>query len=496
MSEDKASYRQIFKATSLFGGVQIFIIILSVLRSKIIAVLLGPTGMGIVGLLTATTGLVAGITNFGLGTSAVREIAAANETGEKLKISKTITVFRRLVWITGTLGMILTIIFSKFLSEFTFGNSKYTLGFVWLSITLLFNQLTSGQDVLLQGMRKLKSLAKANVFGSLFGLIISFPLYYYYGLEGIVPALIISSFSVLLVTSFFAKSIKINSFNLTYIETIRNGQGMLKLGFFLSLSGLISLGASYLVRIYISNIGGIAEVGLYNAGFAIISTYVGLVFSAMATDYYPRLSGVSNDNKKSAILINQQAEIAILILAPILCIFLIFIDWVVIILYSEQFIAVNGMIHYAALGMIFKAASWSIAFIVLAKGDSKSFFWNELIANCYLLIFNLIGYKLMGLDGLGVSFIFGYFFYFLQIYFFAKIKYEFYVEREFFKIFIIQFLFVLICFVIIKFIENPYNYLIGILVIIVSSMFTLKEMDKRIGFLNAYNNFKNRNNGK
>jgi O-antigen/teichoic acid export membrane protein len=158
---------------------------------------------------------------------------------------------------------------------------------------------------------------------------------------------------------------------------------MLQMGFMISLSGLLAVGASYIVRIFISRTGGVEQVGLYNAGFAIINTYVGLVFTAMATDYYPRLSAVAHDNRLCKQTINQQAEIAILILAPILVVFLTFINWVVILLYSRQFIAVNGMIYWAALGMFFKAASWSIAFIFLAKGSSKLFFWNELIANIY-----------------------------------------------------------------------------------------------------------------
>ncbi len=471
-------------------------IIISIMRSKAIALLLGPTGIGVAGLLTATTGLVAGLTNFGLGINAIREIAAANETDEEDTVAKTITVFRRLVWMTGSLGMILTIIFSKYLSELTFGNSDYTYGFIFLSVTLLLNQLISGQDALLQGMRKLKALAKANVFGSLLSLLISVPIFYYYKLDGIIPGLIISAGCLLLVTWCFAKDIHVKAVALTLSETLANGKGMLKLGFFLSISGLIGLGASYIVRIYITKIGGIADVGLYNAGFAIISTYVGLVFTAMGTDYYPRLSGVSTDNKKAAILINQQAEIAILILAPILCGFLIYIDWVVIILYSKEFIGVNGMIHYAALGMIFKAVSWAIGFIVLAKGSSNAFFWNELIANSYQLVFNLIGYKIMGLDGLGMSFIAGYLVYLLQIFWFARHYYSFYFEKGFFKVFFIQFTMLCSCFAIITTIAAPYNYVVGTLVIIGSSMFTFKEMDKRIGFANIIENFKNRNNSK
>ena len=111
---------------------------------------------------------------------------------------------------------------------------------------------------------------------------------------------------------------------------------MLKMGLMLSLSGLISTGASYIVRVFISKTGSLDDVGLYNAGFAIIGTYVGLVFTAMSTDYYPRLSGVAHDNDKANLLINQQAEIAILIIAPILTVFIIFINWAVILLYSRE----------------------------------------------------------------------------------------------------------------------------------------------------------------
>jgi O-antigen/teichoic acid export membrane protein len=165
MSEEKSSYRQIMKATSIFGGVQVFNIFIAIIRSKAIAVLLGPAGMGIAGLLTATTGLVASLSNFGLGTSAVKDIAEAYGTGDEPRIAKTAAVFKRLVWITGLVGATITLMLSPWLSELTFGNKDYTWSFILLSVTLLLGQLTSGQNVILQGIRKLKYLASANVWG-------------------------------------------------------------------------------------------------------------------------------------------------------------------------------------------------------------------------------------------------------------------------------------------------------------------------------------------
>jgi O-antigen/teichoic acid export membrane protein len=481
MTEQQTSYRQIFKATSLFGGVQVFNIIISVIRSKFIALLLGPTGMGISGLLTSTSGFITALTNFGLGTSAVKDVASASSTNDEVRISTVVTVLRRLVWVTGLLGMILTSVLSPWLSEITFGNRDYTLAFIWISVTLLFQQLSSGQLVLLQGLRKLNYLAKANMAGALIGLLISVPIYFKWRIDGIVPVIILSSFSGTALSWYFARKTKIKSLKISGRRTIEEGKAMLKMGFILSMSGLISLGGSYIIRIYISNTGGVEQVGLYSAGFAIITTYVGMVFTAMSTDYYPRLSSIANDNIRATDLINQQAEVAILILAPILSVFLIFINWVVVILYSQKFVGVNEMIHWAALGMYFKAASWSIGFILLAKGATKIFFWNELIGNFYLLGFNIAGYRVAGLEGLGMSFLASYFVYSIQIFLLVKFKYSFSFNKEFCKIASIQFLLGFMCFLVTKILVTPWVFIVGFLIILISTIYSIHKLNQKTG---------------
>lgn len=468
------------KATSVFGGVQIFNIIISIIRSKFVAILLGPTGMGISGLLSATLAMIAALTNFGLGTSAVKDIATAQSSGKDARISTVVIVIRRLVWLTGLLGALVTIVFSKLLSQITFGNTEYTWAFIFLSVTLLLNQINVGQKVLLRGMRKISYLAQAGIIGSALGLVTTVPLYYYYGIKGIVPSIIITSVSTLLISWFFASKLKIKPIIVSRGIAIKEGKGMLSLGFIISLSGIISLGASYVVRIYISNIGGVIDVGLYNAGFAIINTYVGLVFTAMGTDYYPRLAASADSNEKSKTIINQQAEIALLIIAPIVMVFLVFINWVVIILYSTKFIPINEMILYAALGIFFKAASWSIAFIFAAKGARKLIFWNELIANSYLLALNIIGYYYWGLTGLGISFLVGYMLYLIQVYVIASIKFEFSFKPEFYKIFSLQLTLAVICLISVKSFDPTIAYMIGSVLIFISVLYTYKELDKRL----------------
>jgi O-antigen/teichoic acid export membrane protein len=263
------------------------------------------------------------------------------------------------------------------------------------------------------------------------------------------------------------------------------------MGFMISLSGLITLGASYIVRIFINYHGGISNVGLYNAGFAIISTYVGLVFMAMGTDYYPRLSAVAHSNALCRATINQQAEIALLIIAPIILIFLVFIHWIVVLLYSNKFVAVNDMILLTSLGMLFRTGSFAIAFIFLAKGASKLYFWNELIANVYILGLNIACYYWMGLTGLGISFLIGYVLYFIQVFILSKFKYDFSFDKAFICIFATQLVLAVSCFLVVKLLPANVAYGIGSVFIVISGWYSWRELDKRMDLKEFASRFKN-----
>lgn len=476
----RKAYQGIFKATSLFGGVQALNILMSVVRSKVIAVLLGPTGMGIAGLLNATTLLVGGVTNFGLRTSAVKDVAAANASGDPEKIATIAVVLRRWSWITGLLGVVMTVALSPWLSQLNFGNRDFTLAIAWVSITLLFAQISSGQMVILQGLQKLRYLAQANVAAVALVLLVSVPVYYVWRNDGIVPVLILSSLLSLALSWYFARKVPIQAIEVSWRTTVTEGKGMLRMGLMLSLGGLITTAATYVLNVFISNQGGVDEVGLHKAGTALITTYVGMIFTAMDTDYYPRLASVAHDDGQARTLINQQAEIAILILAPILNVFLVAIQWIVILLYSRDFVAVNGMIHWAALGMYFKAVSWAIGYILLAKGASKLYFWNEVVANLYILGFNIAGYAIGGLDGLGVSFLLAYILYLVQVYVVAKHRYAFGFSREFYRVFGLQLLLGVLCFCAVKVLPAPWSYGVGGLLILVSTLYAFYELDRRL----------------
>ena len=480
MIETKSSYREAFKATSIFGGVQVFNILIGIARSKIIAVLLGASGYGFVGMLNAPVGFIANLTGLGINFSAIRDISSANEQGDQVKLSTTLKTFRRLIWVTGLMGMLTVLVFSPWLSQWGFGNKNYSLTFVFVSITLLINSISNGQVSVLRGTRRIKDMAKVGLFGYLFGLIASIPFYYYYGMKGIVPAIIISSCITLFISWFYSSKVKIVAVKVSYRESFQQGKQMVQLGVMMTLTSMISNGVSYLVITFINKMGGLSEVGLYNAGWAITNQYTGMVFAAMAADYYPRLAGIHQYNTKIRNMVNQQSEIAVLIIAPVMLLYLTSLPFLIPLFYSSQFMNIIPFTQWVILGMLFKTSAWAMAYIILAKGNIRLFFITETISNVFLLICNITGYYLFGLQGIGIGFVIICILYFFLVWIICMKKYEFCYNKLFYKIFIIQLFLCVIAFLIAYNFDYSTGYVSGGILLIISCLYSYSELNKRL----------------
>lgn len=482
-NDQSSSYRSIFKATSLFGGVQVYRILIGIIKSKFVAVLLGPLGMGIMGLYSSAIQLIQSVSSLGLSQSAVRDVSEANGSGDTNRIGKTVAVVRRLVWLTGLLGLVATALLSPVLSKVTFGNYDYTIPFILLSIILLLDQLSAGQKVVMQGMRKLKYLAKSSAIGSTVGLIVSVPLYYLFGMKGIVPTLILNSVTMLCLSWYFSRKVNIDKVKVTNRIALQQGKPMMKMGVAMSISGIMVTLIAYLLRGFIRHEGGTEQVGLFSAGFMLVNTYVGMVFEAMGTDYYPRLSAVNKDNNKCRQVMNQQGEMAVLIIAPILLSCMIFMPFIVKLIYSEKFLPATDYILWAVLGMMFKTFSWTLSFSFLAKAESRLFVVNETITNAYFFMLNIVGYHFFGLTGLGMSFSLSYLIYSVQVYAIAKKRYGFSLTSSFVKVYLLQMLMVGGGFALIHLWNSSWVYLPALLLLVLSLSFSLVELNKKMNFI-------------
>lgn len=441
-TNSRNTYGNIFKALALFGGVKVIQIIISILRSKLIAILLGPTGMGVNNLLVSTTNTINGFTGCGLQTSAVREVSKAHNSNDQTKINVTISTLKILVWFTGFLGGLIVLFFAKSLSLLAFGNGEYTSAFRILSVMMLFMQINVGQIALMQGTFHYKDIAKSTLVAQILSLLITIPLYYVFGQGGIVPALLIASLITVLVTAHFSRRVNFTRVKLTIREFIMNSRHMISLGVVIALGGVISNSSSYILNVIISHIGSIDAVGLYSAAMTIANSYVFLVLSAMTSDYVPRLSALSGNDVAQIDTINKQMVLVSIILTPLLVAFIVFARQAIYILYSADFYATIHMLEFLMLAMYFRAISWCLSYAFISRGESKIFLINEVVIFVISLSLKTLGFLWLDYTGIGVALVLIYIIYSSIMYVVAKRTFGFKFSAEFLKI---AFIAVVIC---------------------------------------------------
>lgn len=195
-------------------------------------------------------------------------------------------------------------------------------------------------------------------------------------------------------------------------------------GIAFSAADFFPLMASFYIRTFISNNGGLTDVGFFSAGFAILNGYVGMIFTAMSTDYIPRLSAVSDDDHQLELVINQQIEMSILLLFPLIVLFVIFGKLVTLILYSSQFYPMIEMIYWGGLGMLFKVPNWCFGCFLIPKRESKAYFCFSILSALFYLGMNMLLYRMWGVKGLGISFLLSHIFDASVSYWYINRKYQ------------------------------------------------------------------------
>lgn len=481
MEKDRNTYGNILKSIGLFGGVKVFEILVGLIKNKFVAMLLGPEGMGICGMITNATSMVSSFTGLGLMSGSVRDVALASESKDEVRIAETTSVLRKLVLFTGCTGTIITILLARQLSLWSFGHEDYTNAFRIVSVILLFNQLCIGRTVLMQGTFHYRLMAKSSLAGNIIGLIVCVPLYYLFGYDGIVPVIVFTSLVNFLLAYFYSRRITLRKVKLTIRQVLEKGKSMIQLGLSFAIVGTLTTGQIFILRLFIANEGSLVDVGLYTAGVAISNQYVDMILSSMGTDYGPRLAALSTDIAKFVEAMNRQTKLIVTIITPMLFLFIVLIREIVLLLYSDKFVPITEMLEWLMFGMFFRAIAWCLSYTIAARGEAKKYMVNETVSLFYFLLFNIIGYEYGRFSGLGCAFIAGYACYAIHMYVICNKLHGFTYNKDVIKVMSIFFVLLSSLMVgLFLFKDGFMRYVIGIIGFILTTSVSLYYMNQMI----------------
>jgi len=420
------SHKEILRSTSIIGVASVINIVISIVRTKILALLVGPAGVGLMGLFNRVLGTAITLAGMGLGHSGVRQIAAASaktaegDVAASASAATDLARVRQALWFAnlglGLVAMVAVWLFREPIAAAALDDASRASEVGWLGVGVFFALVSASQTALLQGLRRIADLAKVTILGTFVGSAVGVVLVWQLGVAGIVWMLIAApAASALVAAERVARLPRPIRLPLHWPALTREWRVMFDLGAPIMAATLVTGICQLVTRSSITDALGIEATGHFEAAWSISMTYVGLVLAAMSTDYYPRLTAAITDRSASNRLANEQAEVALLLAVPVLLGLITFAPLVTSLLYSSAFAPTTEILRLQVVGDILKVASWPMGFILLARGNNRLHLLTELGWNLVYLVTLWVLLPRIGLAASGVAFVAAYLVYLVTI---------------------------------------------------------------------------------
>jgi enterobacterial common antigen flippase len=471
-----SSYQQILKSSAVIGGASALTILFGLVRNKALALMLGPSGFGVMGLYLAIVDVAKSLAGMGVNQSGVRQIAESAASDSQGRAAVTAYVLRRTSLILGILGAAVLLILAKQVSQLSFGTEAQTVPIRILSAAILFGLVAEGQGALLQGLRRIGDLARIRIYGGLYSTLATIAIVYALGERGIVAGVVAGTVVGVLAAAWYVRRLGLKTPAVSRQAVSKEAAELLKLGFAFMGSAFLMMGAAYAVRAIVSNQVGLPAAGLYQAAWTLGGLYTGFILQAMGTDFYPRLVGVIGDLKERNRLTNEQMTVSLMLAGPGILGTLALAPIALAVLYSGEFHEAAATLRWICLGMALRVVTWPPGFIIVSKNERWVFIGTEVIWAAANVSLTLGLVEKIGLEGAGMAFAASYVLHGIIVYTIVHKMYGFTLERSTLwaaGLFLIAITAVLLGF---SLLSEPIAILIGIMVTLASSVASTRAL--------------------
>lgn len=421
-----------------------------IIKTKVLALLLGPLGVGVFSLIQNTSNLLLSILPIG----SVGFTKYVSEYYSEEKIEKVNYLFRKLLSQNVLFISIVSaiIVFSpEFLSRLIYSNEEYWKYIIILSILLPLGLFSNFLEGYMKAIRLIGKFVKVSILNSIVSILIFIPLIFFYQLYG---ALFASAFS-------FATNIMLCVFILKKHNALPNFRKIEKVEKDV-FAKIYSMGLAMLIMVFMQQVTilfirtliigkyGIDNLGVYQSIYSISTNYFGLFFATVISYAIPKLSSYKN-TEFVIDEINRILKFFLLLYTPLLIVCFVFRVNIIMLLFSSSFLPATELMIFQLLGELFKAISWVIGlwFIPLAL-RIKQWFLFEIFFNItyFILAYLLVSYYEFGMISVTFSYFLSYLIFALINIWYIKHVLNFTFKFRSLKILIVSTFFIVLVFVI------------------------------------------------
>lgn len=399
------SYGEVVRSSSIIGGSKVVVYLIQLIRMKSVAVLLGPSGVGFIGIYQSALKLLRTISGLGINQSGVRDVAQSVGKGNQSEINVTISVLRKVCWLTGAFGLVLSLIAAWPMSWWLFESDEHVFSIALLGVGVFLTAVSAGQLAVLQGMRRLKELAVVGIQSAAVGSVLAVGIYFYFGKAGIVPAMVVLAAINLLFSWRAVRKVSYEPVKVDWTELWVRSKTLLALGATFMWGVLLAAVVTLVLKGEISRGLGVEAAGLYHAAWGLSGLFATFIIQAMGTDFYPRLTGVIDEKATANRYVGEQIEVGLLFALPGLIGTITLAPLLVTVLYSKEFLECVELLMWLAGGILLRVVGWPVGMIPRAKGAVKCLLFTMTWGHACNLVFSLIFMHYFGLRGVGIGFL-------------------------------------------------------------------------------------------
>jgi PST family polysaccharide transporter len=395
--------RNILKTTGLMAGSSLIGVAMQVIRTKLIAVELGPTGIGSLGILAGFLAFASVLVGLGLGSSGVRELGESVGKEDDYRSQVLRRSLRAASYGLAIAGGLLIYAFRGPIASDLLGDATLRKYLGWIALAVAISVASGAESALLNGYRRIRQLAIMGACGAAGGTLATVAAAIA-GVDLIPVALVAPPLSTYVVALWFTRRLGAPRFAVPVTEASVAMRALVALGVVFMLSAVLGVGVQLVARLILDDTLGRAEVGQFQAAFNISGTYIGFLLTALATDYFPRISSMHADTGRLNAAANEQLEVSLLIVGPMVLAMITAAPLVISLLYSSAFADSAELLRYQLVAEVLRVTAWTLGFVLLARNRRRYFIAGELLWSAVYLGAIVVGVPALGLEFAGVAF--------------------------------------------------------------------------------------------
>lgn len=398
--------RRLIRSTALLGLGSVATVIAAILRAKVLAILLGPHGTGVLAQLSTLTAVLVPLATLGLGNGVTAMIAGARARGDALLAKRIRTTAITLSWLVGLTLAALAAIASPWLADALYHDRAWTWVILAGAAAVPLSAIASLRVSILQGYEAVKAMAGLNGIIAAATVATIVPLAWIFGLYGAVAQLVVVAAVYLLVSG-----------RMVARHTGAKGEGprvppidralvrpLLRFGSSALLVGLSATLTVLILRSVLVSKLGLGANGIYQVCIGISGLYVPLILNSITATIWPQIAGQRSDEETAAtmrqalrlgLLLMTGATGAMLAGAPI---------WIPL-FYSEKFLPALDLLPIQFLGDYFRTVAWMCAIWLVPKNRLRPWVLFDLVYAVAMLVTFALLVDRVGLKSVVIAYV-------------------------------------------------------------------------------------------